>query len=96
LKILLRKSPEAGWQKLEPFEFGGPDGEKKLEQLLEKSPDLLTTEGAKPVRFFKGQAALGNNAADLLGVGADGMIVIIECKLDANREARRMVVGQIT
>ena len=95
MKILLRKSPEAGWQKLEPFEFGGPDGEKKLEQLLEKSPDLLTTEGGKPVLFFKGQAALGNNAADLLGVDAGGMIVIVECKLDANREARRMVVGQI-
>lgn len=95
MKILLRKSPAALWQKLEPFEFSGPDGEKKLEQLLEKSPDLLTTEGGKPILFFKGQAVLGNNTADLLGVDADGMIVIVECKLDANREARRMVVGQI-
>src|ERR1035441_6130318 len=53
LKILLRNSPEARWQKLEPFQFGGPDGEKKLESLLEKSPDLLTTEGSKPILFFK-------------------------------------------
>ena len=95
MKILLRNSPEACWQKLEPFEFGGPDGEKKLESLLEKSPDLLTTEGGKPILFFKAQATLGNNAVDLLGVDADGMIVIVECKLGANREARRMVVGQI-
>lgn len=95
MKILLRNSPEARWQKLEPFQFGGPDGEKKLESLLEKSPDLLTTEGGKPILFFKAQATLGNNAVDLLGVDADGKIVIVECKLGANREARRMVVGQI-
>jgi hypothetical protein len=95
LKILLRNSPEARWQKLEPFEFGGPDGESKLEKLLEKSPDLLTTEGSKPILFFKAQVTLGNNAVDLMGVDADGTIVIVECKLGANREARRMVVGQI-
>jgi hypothetical protein len=95
MKILLRNSPEAHWQKLEPFAFGGPDGEKKLENLLEKSPDLLTKEGGKPILFFKAQVALGNNAVDLLGVDADGMVVMVECKLEANREARRMVVGQI-
>ena len=95
MKILLRNSPEAHWQKLEPSAFGGPDGEKKLENLLEKSPDLLTKEGGKPILFFKSQAALGNNAVDLLGVDADGTIVMVECKLEANREARRMVVGQI-
>ena len=95
MKILLRDSPNTPWQKLEPFEFGGPDGEKKLEELLEKSPDLLSSEGGKPVLFFKSQVPLGDNAVDLLGVDADGTIVLVECKLDANREARRMVVGQI-
>jgi hypothetical protein len=95
MKILLRNSPEAPWQKLEPFEFGGPDGEKKLEILLEKSPDLLTTEGGNPPLLFKRQVAIGNNAVDLLGVDADGKIVMVECKLEANREARRIVVGQI-
>jgi hypothetical protein len=92
LKILLRKSPEAQWQKLEPFDFGD---ENKLEKLLEKSPDLLTIEGGKPILFFTGQVPLGNNAADLLGVDADGTIVIVECKLAKNPEARRTVVGQI-
>jgi len=95
MKILLKNSPEATWQKLEPFEFGGPEGEKKLENLLEKSPDLLTTEGGKPIVFLKPQVALGSNAVDLLGVDVDGIVVMVECKLDANREARRMVVGQI-
>ncbi len=55
MKILLRHSPNTAWQKLEPFEFGVPDGEKKLEKSLQKSPDLLTTEGGKPILFFKVQ-----------------------------------------
>lgn len=95
MKILLRSSAEEQWHKLEPFEFGGPQGEKTLEHLLEKSPDLLTIEGGKPPLFFKRQVALGNNAVDLMGVDADGKIVMVECKLEANREARRTVVGQI-
>jgi hypothetical protein len=95
MKILLRNSAGGPWLKLEPFEFGGPDGETKLESLLEKSPDLLTTEGGMPIVFLKKQVTLGNNFVDLLGVNADGMIVVVECKLEANREARRMVVGQI-
>jgi hypothetical protein len=95
MKILLRNSPEGQWKKLEPFEFGGPDGEEKLQSLLEKSPDLLADEGGKPVLFFRTQVAVGDNAVDLLGVDAVGTIVMVECKLEANREARRMVVGQI-
>jgi hypothetical protein len=95
MKILLRNSPQTKWQKLEPFEFGGEQGEKTLEKLLEESPDLLPTEEDKPVLFFRSQVSLGSNAVDLLGVDADGAIVIVECKLEANREVRRGVVGQI-
>lgn len=95
MKILLRNSPQTQWQKLEPFEFGGEHGEQTLEKLLEESPDLLPTEEGKPVLFFRSQVTLGSNAVDLLGVDADGAIVIVECKLEANREVRREVVGQI-
>ena len=95
MKILLRNSPQTQWQKLEPFEFGGEHGEKTLEKLLEESPDLLPTEEGKPVLFFRSQVTLGSNVVDLLGVDADGAIVIVECKLEANREVRREVVGQI-
>jgi hypothetical protein len=63
--------------------------------LLEESPDLLPTEEEKPVLFFRSQVTLGSNAVDLLGVDADGAIVIVECKLEANPGVRREVVGQI-
>jgi hypothetical protein len=51
MKILLRHSSKGAFHKLDPFEFGGPEGEKKLQDLLENSPDLLATEGGKPVVF---------------------------------------------
>lgn len=95
MKILVRKSASGQWRKLEPFEFGGPDGELQLQTMLEKSPDLLTAQGGQPVLFFRSKVRLGNNEIDLLGVDAEGTIVMVECKLQANREARRMVVGQI-
>jgi hypothetical protein len=92
LKILLRSPGNKVWQKLDPF---GYNNEAQLEGLLEESPDLLPTEDGKPVLFFKRQFSLSSNAVDLLGVDAAGNIIVVECKLEANREARRMVVGQI-
>ncbi len=38
---------------------------------------------------------MGSNAIDLVGVDRQGSIVVVECKLEANREARRQVIGQI-
>lgn len=55
----------------------------------------MSTEGGKPVLLFRASVLIDTNEVDLLGVDADGTIVIVECKLEANREARRMVVGQI-
>jgi hypothetical protein len=92
MKILLRDAQSAKWQKLEPRGF---ENEAQLEELLEKSPDLLPTDDSKPVLYFKRQFALGQNAVDLVGVDADGNITLVECKLESNREARRMVVAQI-
>jgi hypothetical protein len=70
--------------------------EEELENLLAKSPDLLPAEeGQQQIVFFRQQVTLGQNAADLVGVDAQGGITIIECKLHSNPESRREVVGQI-
>jgi len=95
MKTLLRHSSKGAWYKLDPFEFVGPDGDKKLQDMPENSPDLSATEGGNPAVFFRPNVAIQNNEADLLGVDADGMIVMVECKVEANREAGRMVVGHI-
>ena len=68
---------------------------RKLRGLLEKSLDLLATEGGKPVLFFKPHVPIVDNAVDLSGVDAEGTIVLVECKLEANHEASRIVIGQI-
>lgn len=95
VKILLRNPQQLKWQKLEPRNFGGDHGEEEFQRLLEESPDLLPTDAGGPVLFFRSKVPLGSNEVDLLGVNAEGMIVVVECKLEANREARRMVVGQV-
>jgi hypothetical protein len=92
MKILLRDARNAKWQKMDPRGF---DNEAQLEELLEKSPDLLPADDSKPILYFKRQVILGQNAVDLVGVDADGDITLVECKLESNREARRMVVAQI-
>jgi hypothetical protein len=91
MKILMRNE-ERKWQKLEPFSY---TNEEQLEILLKESPDLLPADDGKPVLYLRRQFPLGSNAIDLVGVDQDGRIAIVECKLEANREARRMVVGQI-
>lgn len=92
MKILLRNSKQREWKKLEPHDY---DKEKELEAMLAESPDILPANGAPPVVLFKSQVRIGNNQADLVGVDAIGNITIVECKLEANREARRAVVAQL-
>jgi|SRR3984893_8800610 len=91
MKILIRTA-ERKWQKLDPFSYANED---QLERLLEESPDLLPSDEGKPILYLRRQFPLGSNAVDLVGIDQDGKIAIVECKLEANREARRMVVGQV-
>jgi hypothetical protein len=55
IEIPLSHSADAAGQKLEQFEIGVSNGEKKLGKSLEESHDLLTTEGGKPILVFKAQ-----------------------------------------
>jgi hypothetical protein len=91
MKILMRNE-QRKWQKLEPFSY---TNEEQLERLLEESPDLLPADEGRPVLYLRRQFPLGSNTVDMVGIDQDGRIAIVECKLEANREARRMVVGQI-
>lgn len=92
MKILIRNKTQKEWQKIEPSEYAN---EAHLEQLLAESPDLLPSPEDERIVVFKRQVTLGSYAADLVGVSATGSITLVECKLDQNREARRMVVAQI-
>jgi hypothetical protein len=69
--------------------------ESELQELLRASPNLLeeTDDGSL---VFASEVMLSATAwADLIGVRADGTLLIVETKLARNPEIRRKVIGQI-
>ena len=67
------------------------DNEAQLKQLVKAAPGLLAEDTAVVDEFW----VPGAGAVDLLGVGLDGSITLVECKLRKNPEIRREVVGQV-
>jgi hypothetical protein len=67
--------------------------ESELQALLAGSPDLIpgTSEALAIVREFP----VETGSIDLVGVSPSADVVLCECKLERNEEARRRVVGQI-
>ncbi|MFN3219822.1 MAG: hypothetical protein ACE367_25320 [Acidimicrobiales bacterium] len=68
------------------------DDEAALQTLLETSPELLPVD--EPIMLVREFWIPTIGAADLVGITASGEIVIVECKLRANPQIRREVVGQ--
>lgn len=85
--LLIRQS-DGKWQ---PPATATYADEKELKLLLKDVPGLLWDDTAVVDEFW----IPGAGSADLLGVGLDGAITIVECKLKKNPEIRREVVGQV-
>ena len=89
--LLVRREGARSWHA--PGVTAYPN-EDALEQLLAESPDLLP--GASPERLVVArQVQTGAGPADLVGIGLDGSLLLVECKLRASPEIRRAVVGQL-
>src|SRR5690348_6201736 len=90
-RLLVRREGTGPWHAPAVTAYTSEDA---LEQLLAESPDLLP--GASPERLVVArQVQTGAGPADLVGVGLDGSLLLVECKLRANPEIRRAVVGQL-
>lgn len=87
--VLIRR-PQGGWHEPESSKF---DSEKSLQDLVKMSPTLLP--GGDELAVVDELSIPGVGYVDLVGVGSDGKVVIVECKLRANPEIRREVVGQV-
>ena len=87
--VLIRR-PKGTWHEPESSKF---DSEKALQDLVRLSPTLLP--GGDELAVVAELSIPGVGFVDLVGVGSDGRIVIVECKLRANPEIRREVVGQV-
>ena len=83
------RSGIGSWRQPEVTAYGN---ERELQALVAASPDLLTGVPMATVDEFW---VPGIGSVDILGVGADGSITIVECKLRANPEIRREVIGQV-
>jgi hypothetical protein len=92
MTILLRH-PGGDWQPTDPRAY---INEEELQRLLKSSPEIIPcTPPDLPGIVYCREFPVGSYAIDLVGVGSDGTISLIECKLARNLEAKRTVVGQV-
>lgn len=96
MKILIREQSK-NWRYAESVKAGA---EAELQTLLVESPSLVNIneirEGTSPLVFAMSEFGLpGSCATDVIAFSADGDIALVECKLAANPEIKRKVIGQI-
>jgi hypothetical protein len=97
MKILIRRNGMKDWKLANPIKA---KAEVDLQDLILESPSLIPVdeirEDISPLVVAVDEIGLpGSGATDVLAFNSDGDIVIIECKLAANPESKRKVVGQI-
>jgi hypothetical protein len=89
--VLIRRQGEGAWR--EPAATAYTD-EAELQRLIEESPTVLPGVNALPAAVAT-EVNLGSAGfVDVVVVEANGQITLVECKLRANPEIRRAVVGQ--
>jgi RecB family endonuclease NucS len=92
MAILIRKHG-ARWERAEEVIYAD---EAQLQKMLYDSPELIPTKLESQVAVFTKESGLpGSGFTDLLGVDAQGNVLLVETKLARNREIRREVIGQV-
>lgn len=82
-----------GWRIVDRWPYAN---EAELEQFLLANTQFIVGERDDVWTVWARQVgARSDNQLDLLGLGSDGSITIVECKLGSNREERREVVAQV-
>ncbi len=90
--LLVRKRGEPGWRAPKQTAYSE---EAALQALIEQSPELLPGSNGMPKVVVNEVSISSIGYVDLVGVDVAGYITLVECKLKANPEIRRQVVGQI-
>jgi hypothetical protein len=90
-RILMRK-PGSPWHSPVITAYANEDA---LQKLLEESPQLLPWSDASAVAVARELEVPLTGRADLVIVSTLGEITVVECKLRANPEIRRHIVGQL-
>lgn len=95
MKILLRPNHEKRWR---PVASAAYAKEGELQDLLAENPEVISIDeirpDAGPLVYALREVGLPIGSMDLLAFTARGDIAVIECKLAANPEVKRKVIGQ--
>jgi hypothetical protein len=89
--MLIRESGRGRWHA--PSTTAYTD-EAELQSLIAETPAVLPGVGDGPAAVAREVAVGSAGFVDVLVVEATGAITLVECKLRANPEIRRQVVGQ--
>ena len=89
--MLIRSPDSPKWRAPETTTY---TDEAELQRLIADSPSLLPGVEDGVAAVAREVAVPGVGAADLIVVDREGEITIVECKLAANSEIRRSVIGQ--
>ncbi|QYK49986.1 MAG: hypothetical protein KF701_06210 [Anaerolineales bacterium] len=93
---ILFKSGDGKWEKAQESDL--PD-EATLQRLVKDNPEAIPFgdlgDSVPPLLIVGRETSLSNGYVDVVGVDQDGLVTIIECKLDRNPEVKRTVIGQI-
>lgn len=97
MKILTRRKGEGQWTLLDSQAYRN---EAELHRLIADSPSIVPVDeirdGAPPLVVAVRELGLpGSGHTDVIAFSEDGDTAVIECKLAANQESKRKVVGQI-
>lgn len=90
--FLVRRVGQEGWRVPKTSAYSD---EAALQAIVANSPTLLPGEGGAPVVIVTEMEIDAARYPDVIGVDESGEITIVECKLRANSEIRRAVVGQV-
>lgn len=88
--MVLIRHKQGEWHQPETSAYSS---EKALQELVKHSPSLLPP--GTPMAVVDEFTISGIGSVDLVGISSSGDITIVECKLRANPEIRREVVGQV-
>jgi RecB family endonuclease NucS len=85
MPILVRRRGER-WDRANDLEFAD---EAQLQKMLYEAPELISAHDEVPAILIREAGLPGSGQTDLLGVDADGNVLIVETKLAKNSEIRR-------
>jgi hypothetical protein len=90
--MLMKRKGERHWRMPAVSAY---TAERELQAMLLESPELLPAEEDRRPIAMADEFPVSFGSVDLVGVSAAGWITVVECKLRANSEIKRSIVGQL-